>query len=307
MTEQVKTEQKEPQVIDVKTGVATTAQPPAVLQPSPVANTENYHVGLDSKNGFELAQRAANMLAKSTLVPKEFQNNIPNCVIALNMAYRIGADPLMVMQNLYVVHGRPSWSAQFLIATFNTCGRFSALRFEFFGKKNGDDWGCRAWAIEKSTGQKLVGSDIDLPLAKAEGWHGKAGSKWKTMTQQMLMYRAAAWFVRAYAPELAMGLHTVDENEDIDPVPYDAVTGEIITQETLTAGKVIEGESYTDPEQKTEPKKRKTLENFKKDHADKTDAKPEVKSTIVKNPLPPVEFPKDQDGYPVDNGQGDEE
>src|SRR5690606_39119907 len=127
-------------------------------------------------------------------------------IIALNMAQRIGSDPLMTMQNLYVVHGTPAWSAQFLIATFNACGRFSAIDYEWEGKPGSDDWGCRAVAVEEATGRKLVGALVTIALAKAEGWHGKAGSKWKTMPEQMLRYRAAAWMVRAYAPEIAMGL-----------------------------------------------------------------------------------------------------
>lgn len=176
---------------------------------------QRYSIGLTDSQGFELAQRAAKLLASSSLVPKEYQGNVPNCVIALNMANRVGADPLMVMQNLVIVHGRPTWSSQFLIATVNTCGRFSALRYEFFGEQNSDNWGCRAWAIEKSTGEKLIGTDVTIALAKKEGWHGKNGSKWQTMPQQMLMYRSGSWWARAYAPELSMGLHTADEVADI--------------------------------------------------------------------------------------------
>lgn len=121
----------------------------------------------------------------------------------------------MVMQNLDIVHGRPSWRAQFLIGTVNSCGRFSAIRYEFFGEKDKDSWGCRAWAVEKSTDEKLVGPDISIALAKAEGWHDKKGSKWKTMPQLMLMYRAGAWWTRAYAPELSLGIRTAEEEDDI--------------------------------------------------------------------------------------------
>ncbi len=170
--------------------------------------------GFGSLQSFELSQRAAAVLSKSTLVPKEYQGNLPNCIIALNMASRMLADPLMVMQNLYIVHGRPGWSSQFLISTFNTSGRFSALRYEWIGKPNTDEWGCKAWAVEKATGEKLEGSTVTIALAKKEGWYSKSGSKWQTMPQQMLMYRAASWFVRAYAPELAMGMHTEEEVYD---------------------------------------------------------------------------------------------
>ncbi len=185
------------------------------LATTPAAQPANHSIGMTDSAGFELAQRAAKCLSMSTLVPKEYQGNLSNCIIALNMAARVGADPLMVMQNLVVVHGKPTWSAQFLIATVNTCGRFSALRYEFFGEKGSDSWGCRAWAIEKETSEKLIGSDVTIALAKKEGWYGKSGSKWQSMPQQMLMYRAGAWWTRAYAPELSMGLQTDDEQRDI--------------------------------------------------------------------------------------------
>lgn len=193
----------------------STQEQAIVKQETPIET--NALVGFGSSASFELMQRGAKLLAASTLVPKEYQGNLPNCVIALNMATRIGADPLMVMQNLYVVHGRPGWSSQFLIATFNQNGRFSALRYEFFGDPKDDSWGCRAWSVEKETGQKLTGADITIGLSKKEQWYSKQGSKWQTMPQQMLMYRAASWFIRAYAPEIAMGLRTVEEAYDIGP------------------------------------------------------------------------------------------
>lgn len=187
--------------------------------------------GFGSKESFEFAMRAANLLAKSSLVPKEYQGNLPNCVIALNMASRMGADPLMVMQNLHVINGRPGWSSQFLISTFNTCGRYTALRYEWTGQKGTDSWGCRAWAIERATGEKLVGPEVTIKTAKDEGWYDRKDSrgayisKWRTMPQLMLMYRAAAWFIRAYAPELAMGMHTAEEIVDtIDVENYEAMT-----------------------------------------------------------------------------------
>lgn len=203
--------------------------------PVTAAAPEKYSVGLTDSQGFELAQRAAKLLASSTLVPKDYQGNIPNCVIALNMAQRVGADPLMVMQNLVIVHGRPTWSAQFLIATVNTSGRFSALRYEFFGKPGQDDWGCRAFAIEKATGEKLVGTDVTIAIAKKEGWYAKSGSKWQSIPQQMLMYRAGSWWTRAYAPELSMGLHTADEMRDVYDAGMDEDGAYVVTAESLRA------------------------------------------------------------------------
>lgn len=186
-------------------------------------------MGFGDQQAFELIQRAGSLLSNSRIVPPDYQgkDNMPNCVVALNMANRIGADPLMVMQNLVIVHNKPTWSSQFLIATVNTCGRFTSLRYEFFGEPNTNEWGCRAWAIEKETGEKLIGTDITIAIAKAEGWYDKKGSKWKTIPQQMLMYRAGAWWARTYAPELSMGLSTAEEVIDI--IDVNPESGEVNT------------------------------------------------------------------------------
>lgn len=196
--------------------LAALRRPQAPEQSLPVV-----HMGFGNLQGFELMQRGAKVLAASTLVPQQFQGNLPNCIIALNMANRIGADPLLVMQNLYVVHGRPGWSAKFLIASFNQCGRFSALRFEWSGTAGKDDWGCRAWAIERETGEKIRGPLITIALAKKEKWYDKSGSKWQTIPELMLQYRAAAWLVNTHAPEISMGLSTEEEIKDV----FDATAG----------------------------------------------------------------------------------
>lgn len=180
--------------------------------------------GFGSKRGLDLLWNYGKLFAESSIVPDTFRGNQGNCVIALNMAIRMNADPLMVMQNLFLVYGKPSWSSQFLISTFNSCGRFTALRYEWFGKQGSDDYGCKAWAVEKATGEKLEGATVTIWLAKKEGWYSKNGSKWQTMPQQMLMYRAASWFIRAYAPEIAMGLQTNDEVIDtveLEPNEYE--------------------------------------------------------------------------------------
>lgn len=161
---------------------------------------------------FMLQQRKAQALAASTLVPKDYQgkNAIPNVLIAMNMAKRMGADPLMVMQNLHIIHGRPGWSAQFLIATFNACGRFSAIRYKFTDKMDG----CQAVTTELSTGEVIEGTMVTMEMAEQEGWSTKAGSKWKTMPEQMLKYRAATFLIRSIAPEIGLGLYTSDEIKD---------------------------------------------------------------------------------------------
>lgn len=166
---------------------------------------------------FEIQQRMAQMYVQSTIVPQAYRGNIGNCVIAIDMAQRMQANPLMVMQNLYIVNGNPAWSSKFLISCINMCGRFTPLRYQFTGKRGTPQYGCRAYAYEKTDLQHkeaLCSVWITMEMAENEGWTRKSGSKWLTMPDQMLIYRAAAFWSRAYAPEISMGFLTKEEVED---------------------------------------------------------------------------------------------
>lgn len=206
-----------------------------------------------SENAFVSVQRMAKALASSTLVPDSYRGeaNLGNCIIALELSQRIGASVMAVMQSMVPIHGKPTWSASFLIATVNSCGRFSPMRFRWVGKEGTDDWGCRAFAVERESNLELVGALVTIAMAKAEGWYGKAGSKWKTMPEQMLQYRAAAFWCRAYAPEIALGMHTSEEIHDTQ-VAQQVVQPSVAT--TVTASVV--DVTPTPPE----PKRRKKVE-----------------------------------------------
>lgn len=226
------------------------------LQDKPLAKHADAPMTLLTGAGFDQLQRVAKALSSSTLVPAQYRAftevkdrgkvtgytpngaGLPNCIVALNMAQRMNADPLMIMQNLHIIEGRPSWSSPFIIAAINSCGRFSPLRFEISEPgeltevtytatlwKKGErteekrkvtvrHQTCRAWVIEKETGERLDGPLISIQMAIDEGWLTKNGSKWQTMPELMLRYRAASFLGRLYAPELLMGLQTREEVED---------------------------------------------------------------------------------------------
>ena len=167
---------------------------------------------------FEVQQRMAKMYSTSTIVPETYRGNLGNCVIALDMAQRMCANPLMVMQNLYIVHGTPAFSSKFLVSCINASRRFMSLRYEFVGEQGTDEWGCKVVSYEKTDinmEHPLEGALITIKMAKDEGWYNKAGSKWKTMPEQMLRYRAAAFWQRAYCPEISMGFISKEEADDI--------------------------------------------------------------------------------------------
>ena len=274
-----------------------TSRQAAHAAPKPV------EVGLTSLEGFELAQRIAKMLAASTMVPEVYRdtlkikdgkdqngnwlyrsepnpNGLANCVIALNMANRMGADPLMIMQNLYIVEGRPAWSSQFVIGAINTSGKYSPLRFEMEDRGEIEvtyttkEWKwnpqqrkslpeekthtvklrnivCKAWAVEAGTGERLESAEISMEMAVKEGWYQKNGSKWQTMPEQMLRYRAASFFGRIYAPEVLMGIRTQEEEMDaiidVTPEPVNTATQ---TLDSIKQNVVKEAPAVEEPAEK---------------------------------------------------------
>lgn len=205
---------------------AAPAPAPAAPMPAPmvVAGDDPSRMlsAFSSDRAFAVGQRMALALTRSSLMPKAYQGeeNLPNVLIAMELANRIGASVFMVAQNLDIIHGRPGWRSQFLIATVNASNRFSPLRFRWSGKEGTDEWGCRAYAKDRD-GEECLGALITIKLAKAEQWYQRSGSKWQTMPEQMMMYRAAAFWTRVFCPELALGIHTSEEVQDmtIDMAP----------------------------------------------------------------------------------------
>lgn len=173
-----------------------------------------------TEENFKNAMVMAEQLSKSDMIPATYKGKPENCVIALELSNRLKLSPFLVMQNMYIVQGKPAWSSSFIISCINGSGRFSGpLKFEMDANKTK----CRAYATEKVSGEKLVGPLITMEMAQAEGWLGKNGSKWKTMPELMLRYRAAAFFGRLYCPEIINGMMTDDEAQDIRPIQDDDV------------------------------------------------------------------------------------
>lgn len=178
-------------------------------------------VGLDtfgSISGFEAAQRMAVALSNSTIVPTSYQGakNVGNCIIALDIADRLHLSPIMVMQNLYVVHGKPSWGGSSVAALINSSGKFLEP-IEYVMEGVGDGASCYCTATTKQ-GKILKGTTISIKMAKAEGWYSKAGSKWQTMPEQMLQYRAASYFGRIHCSDVLMGIYSEEEVKELEPM-----------------------------------------------------------------------------------------
>lgn len=190
---------------------------------------------------FDLQQRKARLFATSPLVPEHLRKNpteaIANCYIAMVLAEQMGENPLVVMQNIYIVKGKAGWSASYMIAKANMSGVFKGvIRFKFEGE--GTTLSCAARATLADTGEEVT-STVDWPMAVAEGW--VSNSKYKSMPRQMLIYRSATFLIRTYCPQVMLGFHTTEENEDVAAAELASPRKGKLTMETvLDDGEVVE-------------------------------------------------------------------
>lgn len=173
---------------------------------------------LQNTKALATISRLADRYANSSMVPDTYKGKPDNCFVALELASRMDVSPVLVMQNLYIVQGKPSWAGQACKALIDGSGKFKDSEYVMTGNLADGTRGCYLQATNARTGKLVKGTEINLQMAQNEGWSNKSGSKWKTMPEQMLKYRAAAFFARTECPEALMGFQTAEEVEDVKGV-----------------------------------------------------------------------------------------
>lgn len=156
----------------------------------------------------------AQTLSKSEIIPQSYKGKPADCLIAIDIANRLGLSPAIVMQNSQCVRGNFTWKGSACKAMIDGCGRYQKTRYVYVGEEGKDSYGCYLEAIDND-GDIIKGVPVTIAMAKKEGWYNKDGSKWQTMSDLMLKYRAAAFFMRTECASIAMGFLTKEEVEDI--------------------------------------------------------------------------------------------
>ena len=174
----------------------------------------------ENKDQFNQLLRAAQLLSQTSIIPQSYQNKPQDCFVAIEMANRMGVSPMVVMQNMYVVKGKPSWAGQACTMLINSCGKFKDVKHIYTGEKGKPNRGCYVTATRISDGSQVDGVEVTMQMAQSEGW--TSNSKWRNMPELMLAYRASAFFARVYCPEAMMGVQTAEEVYDVDSTPINA-------------------------------------------------------------------------------------
>lgn len=189
-----------------------------------IINVENTVLSnpFGNETNFNMLMKMAEALASTEIIPQNYQKKPADCMIAIDMANRMHVSPMFVMQNLYVVKGKPSWSGQACMSLIKSNSEFKDVHPVYTGERGTNSWGCYIEAIRRKTGEVVYGPEITIGIVKAEGWfskkdkYGNETSKWQTMPELMLAYRASAFFSRVYIPDALLGCSVEGEAEDIN-------------------------------------------------------------------------------------------
>lgn len=148
----------------------------------------------------------ANMLSKSNLVPKDYQGNPSNCIIATQWGLEIGLQPLQAMQSIAVINGRPAIWGDAMLALVRGSGQL-----EYIHEDPTDD-GCTVRLKRK--GEPEAERTFTKEDAKKAGLSSKQGP-WTQYPKRMMQLRARAFALRDVFPDVLRGVFIAEEAQDM--------------------------------------------------------------------------------------------
>lgn len=200
------------------TAIAATAQTNIVAMPN-------------GRSGFSLAPqsldealRFADILSKSSIVPKDYQGNSGNILVAIQWGAEIGLPPLQAMQNIAVINGRPAIWGDAVIALVKGSGLMERIQEDIAADQ--------ATCTVKRRGEAEVSRTFTMEDAKRAGLAGKQGP-WTQYPKRMLQMRARAWALRDVFPDVLRGVHVGEEAQDLPSEPKNMGEVEQVAQPAI--------------------------------------------------------------------------
>lgn len=176
---------------------------------SEVMQTTRQAGGWLSCQTFDQALKLAETFSKSAMVPKQYQGNAANCLVAMAYGDSLGMAPLQAMQSVAVVNGIPALYGDGMLALVQASPVFDGI------EESIEDGA--AVCTVKRRGMKPVQRIFTVDDAKRAGLWGKAGP-WQQYPSRMLQMRARSWALRDAFADVLRGIQSVEEVRDIPEV-----------------------------------------------------------------------------------------
>jgi hypothetical protein len=152
----------------------------------------------------------SNMLSKSTMVPKAYQNKPEDVLVAVQWGYELGLAPLQALQNIATINGKPSVYGDAAMALVQNSPVCEDVKEYFEGEGTSNPI---AVCVAKRKNRTEVISKYSVEDAKRAGLWNKQGP-WTQYPKRMLQMRARGFALRDAFPDVLKGLITVEEAQD---------------------------------------------------------------------------------------------
>jgi hypothetical protein len=152
------------------------------------------------------AMEMAGFLCKSTLIPKDFQGNPGNVLVAIQWGMELGMAPMQALQSIAVINGRPSMWGDAVIAL---CKAHPICEWV----KEIEEEETAVCIAQRRGDPEPVERRFSMEDAKRAGLLGKPGP-WSQYPRRMLQMRARSWCLRDAFPDLLRGMAVAEEQQD---------------------------------------------------------------------------------------------
>jgi len=182
------------------------------------------HFSLAPKD-LDEAMRFADMLASSSIVPKDYIGKPGNCLVAIQWGMELGLQPMQAMQSIAVINGRPSLWGDAMLALVKAHPAFEWIKEECDGNV--------AICTIKRRGEPEVVQSFSMEEAKRAGLTGKQGP-WTQYPKRMLQMRARGFALRDAFPDALRGVVSAEEARDT-PAERDMGAAEVVSSRPAQA------------------------------------------------------------------------
>ena len=196
-----------------------------------ILNPANLHEALEM----------AGVLCKSSLIPKDFQGNAGNVLVAIQWGMELGLAPMQALQSIAVINGRPSLWGDAVIAL---CKAHPVCEWV----REYEEDGVAVCVTQRRGDPEPVERRFSMDDAKRAGLLGKAGP-WTQYPRRMMQMRARSWCLRDAYPDLLRGMAVAEEQQDrviVNEVPAPAPSTASRTESIKTRMKQITRDNSRD-------------------------------------------------------------
>lgn len=177
------------------------------------------------------AMQLAEILASSTIIPKDYQRNPGNILTAVLMGAELGLAPLQAMQNIATINGRPSIWGDAMLALVKNSPEFVSIKEEYVGEADDLTAVC---TVKRRSADGSIHEHVatfSMEDARKAGLLGKQGP-WTQYPKRMLQMRARGYALRDMFPDVLKGLRTTEEVRDMPPEKDMGEVEEVAEKET---------------------------------------------------------------------------